>query len=254
MIRFQDLLERERAPLGTWVKLPTVESVELMGLAGFDFVVIDLEHSPMTLETAATLIAVARARGTCPLVRVPDHSPAWIQRCLDAGASGILAPHVDTLEQARAVAQAARFEPVGTRGVGSTSRAGDWGLLPLGDYLDSSADVTVMAQVESDLAVRNVPAVLAEGIVDALFVGPADLAVSLGVGAASSELTTRINQVVEECRAAGVPCGTAIGADPDRAAALTDEGFAFVMVSNDTTILGSGARALVERYQSLGAR
>jgi len=115
VIGFRDLLDREQAPLGTWVKLPTVESVELMALAGFDFVVIDLEHSPMTLESAATLIAVARGRGTCPLVRVPDHSPAWIQRCLDAGASGILAPHVDTVDQAQSVARSARFEPAGTR-------------------------------------------------------------------------------------------------------------------------------------------
>lgn len=163
MIGFRDLLDREQAPLGTWVKLPTVESVELMALAGFDFVVIDLEHSPMTLESAATLIAVARGRGTCPLVRVPDHSPAWIQRCLDAGASGILAPHVDTVDQARSVARSARFEPAGTRGVGPTSRAGDWGLRPLDDYLASGIDTTVMTQVESDLAVRNVPDVLAAG-------------------------------------------------------------------------------------------
>lgn len=254
MIGFRDLLDREQAPLGTWVKLPTVESVELMALAGFDFVVIDLEHSPMTLESAATLIAVANGRGTCPLVRVPDHSPAWIQRCLDAGASGILAPHVDTVDQARAVARSARFEPAGTRGVGPTSRAGDWGLRPLDDYLASGIDTTVMTQVESDLAVRNVPDVLAAGAVDALFVGPVDLAVSLGFGTNSSELTSRIDQVVEHCRAAGVPCGTAIGADPDRAAALTDQGFAFVMVSNDTTILGSGARALVERYRSSRVR
>jgi 4-hydroxy-2-oxoheptanedioate aldolase len=254
VIRFKDLLERERAPLGTWVKLPTVESVELMSLAGFDFVVVDLEHSPMSLETAATIIAVARGRGTCPLVRVPDHSPAWIQRCLDAGASGILAPHVDTVEQARSVAGAAHFEPRGTRGVGPTSRAGDWGLRPMGHYLAEGADVTVMTQVESDLAVRNIPDILAAGAVDALFVGPADLSVSLGVSATSPELTSRIHRVVEHCRAAGVPCGTAIGADPDRAAALTAEGFAFVMVSNDTTILGSGAAQLVERYRASCAR
>ncbi len=250
MIRFKDLLERDRPPLGTWVKLPTVESVELMGLAGFDFVVIDLEHSPMSLETAATLIAVARARGTCPLVRVPDHSQVWVQRCLDAGASGVLAPHVDTVEQAQAVARAARFEPVGSRGVGPTSRAGNWGLLPMADYLAEGNEITVMAQVESDTAVQNAAALLDSGAVDALFVGPADLSVALGVGLTDPEVTTRIQHVVQQCRAASIPCGTAIGADPDRAATLTTEGFAFVMVSNDATILGSAAAQLVERYRN----
>lgn len=249
MIAFQELLGQQRAALGTWVKLPTVESVELMALAGFDFIVLDLEHSPISLETASTLIAVARGRQICPLVRVPDHSQSWIQRCLDAGASGILAPHVDSVDEARTVARAARFEPTGTRGVGPTSRAGDWGMTPMKRYLADGSEATVIAQIESDTGVQNSQAMVAEGGVDALFVGPVDLSVSLGTTADQPEVTRRIRHVVEQCLAASLPCGTAIGADPDRAAALAEEGFSFIMVSNDATILGSGAAQLVERYQ-----
>lgn len=249
MIRFKDLLGDGRAALGTWVKVPAVESVELMALAGFDFVVIDLEHSPISLETASTLIAVARGRNLCPLVRVPDHAQSWIQRCLDAGASGILAPHVDSVEQARALARAARFEPRGTRGVGPTTRAGDWGLTAMGDYLASAADVAVIAQIESDQGVRAVPEMVKDDRLDALFVGPADLSVSLGRQAGHPDVTTRIRKVLDSCREASVPCGTAIGAEPQRAAELVAEGFSFVMVSNDATILGSGAARLVEAFR-----
>ncbi|MET7399352.1 aldolase/citrate lyase family protein [Dactylosporangium sp. NPDC005572] len=250
MLSFPRLLGNGRTAVGTWVKLPTIESVELMAVAGFDFVVLDLEHSPMSMETAATLTAVSAGRGVVPLVRVPDHSPAWIQRSLDAGASGVLVPHVDSDEQARAVAGAARFEPDGSRGVGPTSRAGNWGLTPMLDYLATGHEVAVIAQIESDAGVRSARAIAEGGRVDALFVGPADLSVSLGMPADSAEVVERIHHVVEQCKAASRPCGIAIGADPIRAAALADEGFDFVMLSNDATILGSGAAELVARFRA----
>lgn len=250
MIRFRELLDQRRGILGTWVKLPAIESVELMALAGFDFVVLDLEHSPMTLETASAAIAAAGARGVCPLVRVPDHSPSWIQRSLDAGASGVLVPHVDTREQAKAVGRAARFEPMGTRGVGPTSRAGNWGLTPAEDYLASAEHVTVIGQIESDAAVVAAGDMIGDGHIDALFVGPADLSVSLGRTADDPEVVDRMRTVARQCREASVPCGTAIGADPGRAADLLREGFSFVMVSNDATLLGSAGARLVRDFRA----
>lgn len=249
MITFAELLARDRGALGTWVKIPAVESVELMALAGMDFVVVDLEHSPLTLETASTMIAVGRGRGLCMLVRVPDHSTAWIQRCLDAGAAGVLVPHVDSSVQAAAVGRAARFEPSGTRGVGPTSRAGGWGMTSAAGYLDSAWEVAVVAQIESDAGVRAASEMATDGHVQALFVGPADLSVSLGMAADDVEVTRRIQQVADDCRTAGVPCGTAVGADPELARARVDQGFSFVMVSNDATILGAGARDLRRAFR-----
>lgn len=249
MNAFRALLERDEVPLGTWVKLPTVETVELMFLAGFDFVVIDLEHSPMSLETMSSLLAVAKARGTAVLVRVPDHAPAWTQRALDAGAAGVLVPHVDDLDQAVAVQRSARFEPRGIRGVGPTSRAGDWGLRPMSEYLAEGNETVVVAQIESERGVQSAEGMLTAGAVDALFVGPADLSVAMGVAADSDTLRQRIDTVLQASLAADVPCGIAIGADPAKAATLAADGFSFVMVSNDATILGSGAAQLVERYR-----
>jgi 4-hydroxy-2-oxoheptanedioate aldolase len=253
MLPFQSLLTKDVAALGTWVKLSSIESVELMALAGFDFVVLDLEHSPMSLETASILIAVARGRGLCPLVRIPDHSQTWVQRCLDAGASGIFAPHVDTTEEARAVARAARFEPNGTRGVGPTSRAGNWGLQKMGTYIAEGGDAAVIVQLESDLAIRNTRRIIETGKVDAIFVGPADLSVSLGVGIGDEEVTTRVQNVLDVCTELSIPCGVAVG-DPASAARLGKAGFSFVVVSNDATILGSGASQLVESFQASCAR
>jgi 4-hydroxy-2-oxoheptanedioate aldolase len=248
MRSFQEVLGGDRAALGTWIKLPAVESVELMALAGFDFIVIDLEHSPLSIETVSTLVAVAHGRGVCPLVRVPDHSPAWVSRCLDAAASGVLVPHVDSLAQARQVAASARFEPDGGRGVGPTTRAGSWGMRPLADYLTPDPAPVVIAQVESSQGLDEAVDVVAAGAVDAMFIGPADLSVALGKPVSHPDVVPRIDAIVAACQDAGTPLGTAIGADPAAAARLAGAGYSFVMVSNDATILGTGGRSLVEGF------
>jgi 4-hydroxy-2-oxoheptanedioate aldolase len=249
MRSFQQVLSGDRAALGTWVKLPAIESVELMALAGFDFVVIDLEHSPLSIETAATLIAVAHGRDLCPLVRVPDHSPSWVSRCLDAGAAGIIAPHVDSLEQAEDVVASARFETVGRRGVGPTSRAGSWGLASMADYLGPADPPFVVAQVESDQGLDSAAEVIGGSGVDAMFIGPADLSVALGKPVDHPDVAPRVDAVISACAAAKMPVGTAIGADPHAAAKLAVSGYSFVMVSNDASILGLGGRTLVEGFR-----
>lgn len=250
MTAFQQVLRPDRAALGTWVKLPAIESIELMALAGFDFVVIDLEHAPLSIETASSLITVANGRGICPLVRVPDHAPSWVSRCLDAGAAGVLVPHVDSLEQARNVVASARFEPAGRRGVGPTGRAGSWGLVPMGDYLAPDPAPVVIAQIESDQGLDAAASMITQGGVDAMFIGPADLSVALGKPVSHTAVAPRIDAILSGCNAAGIPIGTAIGADPEAAAQLAESGYSFVMVSNDASILGSGGQSLVRDFRS----
>ncbi|GAA3116141.1 aldolase/citrate lyase family protein [Nonomuraea salmonea] len=116
--------------LGTWIKLASPESVEIMAYAGFDFVVIDLEHTTLDLGAASTHIATARALGVDPLVRVPDHGLSVIQRVLDAGAAGVLVPHVDTVEQARAVVRATRFRRAATAGQAAPAERAAGGCCP----------------------------------------------------------------------------------------------------------------------------
>lgn len=228
--------------IGTFVKLPSPEVVEIAAIAGLDFVVIDLEHSPLSIETAATLVAIAQARGLGALVRIPDHGATWVQRCLDAGADGVMAPHVDSVDQARALNASAQFPPRGTRGCGPTTRAGGWGLTPMDAYL--AAEPLLLGQIETDAGVEAAEGIVAEGLVTSLFVGPADLALSLGVDATSPELASRIDRVRRTGASAGVPTGIAA---PTGAAARRriDEGFDYVVVSNDATLLGGALRNVV---------
>nr|WP_281371914.1 aldolase/citrate lyase family protein [Modestobacter versicolor] len=238
--------------MGTWVKIPATEVVELVALAGFDFVVIDLEHSPIDLESAFRLIGTALHTGVSPIVRVADLHPGLVQRVLDAGAEGVMVPHVDTPEQARAAAAAVRFPPLGTRGVGATSRAGAWGALPLAEYLRrGQEEVVLIAQVESALGVANAGEIAAVPGVDALLVGAADLSVSEGKTPSDPDVVALIASAIAQGRAAGVPVGNAGAATAAAVRAAVDTGFTFTMLSNDATLLGSAARAAVDAGRSV---
>ena len=229
---------------GTWVKLPTLETVELLGHAGFDFVVIDMEHAPLTLESAYRAIVMAQAMGMGALVRVPDRTDSHLQRLLDSGADGILVPRVTDAATCRASIDAMRFSAVGTRGLGTTSRAGRWGLDSMADYLEHGRTGVVRGvQIEDQGGLRDIDEILAVDGLTALFIGTGDLSLSSGLPASHPDNDTLIAATLDACKAAGVPCGTAVG-DAAAARAAAERGFGFVMVSNDTTIFATAVRDL----------
>jgi 2-keto-3-deoxy-L-rhamnonate aldolase RhmA len=246
------LADADRVPLGTWVKLPATESMELVALAGFDFAVIDLEHSAMNLETAFRHIGTALLTGVSPIVRVPSLEGGIAQRILDAGAEGIMLPHVDTVEQARAAVAAVRFPPLGTRGVGSTSRAGAWGAVSRDEYLRyGNEEVVLIPQLESAEAVRNAREIAAVDGVDVLLVGAADLSTSEGLAESDPAVVELIAGAVRAVHAVGKPIGNAGGASAAHVQASLETGFDFTLMSNDASLLGSAARAAVEAGRSV---
>lgn len=234
--------------LGTFVKLPAVETVELMAVAGLDLVTLDLEHSPLSIQTLATMLAVARGRGIATLVRLPSYAYEWVQRALDAGADGLLVPHVDNGDQAAAIMRSARFPPTGMRGMGPTTRAGNWGLTPVADYVAAGDRVPIIGQIESREGVEAVDAILDAGLTGVL-IGPADLSQEMGVAPSSAELEEACNTVLAACRRRGVRCGIAA---PHGAAAAerAEQGFDFFLVGNDCTLLGHAAQGVVRDFRA----
>lgn len=234
-----------RPLLGTWLKLSSIEVVEILADAGFDFIVIDLEHSPLDLSSAFRAIALAQALGMGALVRVPDHGHGNMQRVLDAGASGVLVPHVSSAADAQKIASQMLFEPLGSRGIGSTSRAGKWGMMKSSDYVNfGNNQVLRIPQIEDGLAVDNVEEILSTEGINAVFLGPADLAQSLGLPPGHAELEQAKAKVVSAAHRAGLPCGTAVGNSEAAAKAIAD-GFNFVMISNDLTMLAQSAHQMI---------
>ncbi|WP_285042484.1 aldolase/citrate lyase family protein [Plantibacter sp. LMC-P-059a] len=251
--RFRAALAADAGPaLGTWVKLPAMESMELVALAGFDFAVIDLEHSPMSMETAAQHIGVALLAGVSPIVRIPSLDGGVVQRVLDAGAEGIMLPHVDSVAQAEAAAAAVRFAPLGTRGVGSTSRAGAWGATSREEYLRfGQEEVVLIAQIESAAAARAAGAIAAVPGVDALLIGAADLSTSEGRSEADPVVVDLIARAIRDTVAAGKPIGNAGGASAASVQASVDAGYRFTLMSNDASLLGGAASAAVQAGRSV---
>ncbi len=241
--------------LGTWAKIPAMESMELIALAGFDFVVIDLEHSAMSIESAYRQIGVALFAGVSPIVRIPSLDGGVVQRILDAGAEGIMLPHVDSVGQAQAAAAAVRFPPKGTRGVGSTSRAGAWGKVSRDEYLRyGQEEVVLIAQIESAIAARDAGAIAAVEGVDALLIGAADLSTSEGKTESHPDVVALIAQAIHDTRTVGVPIGNAGGATADSVRAAVDAGYSFTMMSNDASLLGAAASAAITAGRSVTYR
>ena len=252
MVWLKDLIDRGdgRVPVGTFMKIPSVESVEIIKLAGFDFIILDFEHAPLTLADLNHMILVARALGMPPVVRVPDHGYGDVQRILDAGATGLLFPHVSDGAQCETVVRQASHPPYGTRGAGGGMRAGDWGM-PGGpsDYVrDGVAKVMRIPMIEEKEAVDNADDILSVGGVDGVFIGPGDLSMTMGLRPGDPAVQDAIEQVFKNAKARGIPVATVAG-DGAGGRRLIERGFDFVVVSNDTGMLGRAAAGIIDEIR-----
>lgn len=174
--------------LGCLLRMPAEETVEMIGVAGLDFVVIDCEHGPADLTALRSHIALAELHGLPVLVRVGSAEPALVLRALDAGAEGVIAPHIDTPEQAAELVDSAHYPPVGHRGFATYGRTGRFGTVSAADHLREAAAATlVIAMIESPRGVANTADIVAVPGLDGYFIGPADLRAASGPGDPSVE-------------------------------------------------------------------
>lgn len=237
------LADTPRALVGTWIKLPSLESVEILARSGLDFAVIDMEHAPIDLGFAYAATVVAQGLGMQVLVRVPDRSGSHLQRLLDSGVDGILVPRVSGAQEASEAVRAMTFSPDGERGNGSTSRAGQWGGVDRETYLERGEHVLRAVQLEDRGALADAAAIVALPQLNGVFLGMGDLQLSSRLSADSDELQTLVTGLLDTSRARGVPVGTAVQTAAQAAAAIR-RGFSYVMVDNDAGMLRRSAEAL----------
>lgn len=252
---FKKLLrESDRPLIGTFVKLPTLEVAEMLATAGFGFVVIDTEHALLSVRDVYTMVVGYSRMGVAPLVRVTDHGYGDAQRYLDAGAAGILVPHVENAAVANEVFPRLLFPPQGTRGMGASARAGLWGALEGGtpEYIRvGTEDVARIAMIEDPSAIDAMSEILKAPGLDGVFIGPGDLSLSQGLTINSPEIKAQVSTAISTAVAAGTPVGTVVGT-VDAIRQRLDEGCSFVMVSNDTGMMLDGAkRAFAQAREAL---
>lgn len=199
------LLARERM-LGTFLKLPTTQVVEMLGPLGYDFVVIDQEHAPLDRGITDLMILAARASNIAPLVRIAEFSAAAILSALDCGAMGIMVPHVNSVEKAEAVAQSCRYAG-GTRGFAGLTRASTWGSVAGAQHMKAQdRQVACIVMIEDQDAIEHAEAIARVDGVDALFIGRGDLTASFGNDPdAGSKVAEISRKVAAAAREAGVP-------------------------------------------------
>lgn len=233
----------------TFSMLPTPAVAEIVAVAGFDMVILDLEHSAHTLQTLEASILAATARGIKTVIRVADGRPSSIQTALDLGPHGVIIPQVSSPEEAAAIVSAARFPPVGTRGVNPWVRAGSFGLDP--DYLvTANADTAVMVMLEGREAIERAGSIMAVPGLDAVFLGPVDLAASLGHPGQTDHpaVLAAMRGIIDMAESQSVAVA-AFAPDVDRARSLVKLGVRLVACGEDTQILAVAYRNLVDRFQ-----
>lgn len=239
-----------RTLFGTWVKLSTFETVQMLAQAGFDFVVIDAEHSPLSLETIYNLTAFAQSLGMSVLVRIPDQATNDIQRLLDIGVDGLLVPRVRNKAEAKNSIDKMIFSPKGTRGLGITSRAGLWGQKTLDEYVQyGNEEILRCIQLEDKEVLENMDEVLDVEGVNAAFIGMGDLTMTTGLPPTDAGLQALNDKLIAACKARNIPCGAA-ARDAQTALKAAERGFAFVMVSNDATMFGQVSNNIIKQIRA----
>ena len=243
--RFLAAIRAGKPQLGIWISLSSPFAAEVMAGAGFDWALIDLEHSPNDLTSVMGQLQVFASYSTTALVRPEWNDAVLVKRLLDIGAPGLLFPMVQTVEEAQNAVAATRYPPRGIRGVSGSTRANKFGRVS--DYFTKVGDETaILLQVETRTAVALAAEIGAVEGVDGIFFGPSDIAADMGLlgQPMHEDVWDLILPAAQKLIAAGIPVGTLV-VDAAFARQLLDQGFTVVACGVDTTILARGADALL---------
>lgn len=242
---FKRKLHRRELTVGSWLTFADEAPAEIMARAGFEWLVLDMEHAPLGVSEAARLIRVIDLAGLPALCRVPANDPVVAKQVLDAGAAGIMVPRVESAADARRAVEAAYYPPIGTRGVG-LARAQDYGSGLEAYRARMEESLVVIAMLESRQGVEEAAAIAATPGIDGLFIGPYDLSASLGhMGELDHpEGRAAAQQVQEAARAAGIACGLHV-VHPSASAVqrAVQDGYTFLALGVDMIFLDEAARA-----------
>jgi 4-hydroxy-2-oxoheptanedioate aldolase len=240
---------------GIFSKASDPAFVEAAGHAGLDFIIIDLEHAPNSVETAQNLIRGAQIAGILPIVRVKEDRLSVIGEVLDVGAAGVQAPQIVDAASAAAVVERAKFAPAGARGVCRFVRAADYSSLERDRYFRESNEALVIAQLEGTAALRNVESILAVPGIDVIFIGPYDLSQSLGVTGQVGHplLLEKMAYLVELCSRKGMAVGTFVDT-LESAEKWIAAGVRYVSYSVDVGIFTDACRHLTGSLAQIAGR
>jgi len=246
---FKRAIAEGQLQIGLWSSLANNIAAEAVADSGFDWILLDTEHSPNEVPGLLSQLQALQTGTATPIVRPAWNDAVLFKRILDIGTQTLLVPYVQNAEEASRAVAATRYPPVGIRGVTGSGRASRYGRVK--DYLKTAdSEICLLAQVETGPALDELEAIAAVDGVDGVFIGPSDLAASLGhIGAPGhADVQAAIKDAIGRLKAVGKPAGI-LTANQDEAQRYIDWGFTFVAVGIDVLLLRNGADALVKTFR-----
>jgi len=239
------------ATVGTFLNLGSSVTAEICAMAGYDWLLIDLEHGSGTAADLVGQLQAISGTGATPLVRVELNARTSVSRVLDPGAGGIMFPRIETAAETRQAISYMRYPPDGVRGVAAQNRAGRFGTVPIGELGMLDDDLVGIVQVETLGSLDEIDAIAAIDGVDVLFVGPGDLSYALGVPGRTDDASYRdaLGRVVGAARAHGCAAGVLVRDLADAARHL-ELGFRFIGIGSDSSLVMSGAAGTVNAFRA----
>jgi 2-dehydro-3-deoxyglucarate aldolase/4-hydroxy-2-oxoheptanedioate aldolase len=245
------IAEHGGIPIGTWLMSAAGSTAEALGCAGFDFLVVDMEHVPIDVPQAIDILRAIAGTPAQPVVRIAWNDAVIVKRVMDAGAQTLMFPFVQGPDEARRAVAATRYPPEGTRGVAAMHRASRFGNVT--GYLGkANAEACVIIQIETPAALERVAEIAAVPGVDSLFLGPGDLSASMGhLGdIAHADVQQQIARAAAECRRLGKPIGI-VGPTPQMVARFVEYGYSWVAVGSDMAMLLTLARDYLAQLRTV---
>lgn len=245
---FRSRLIAHEQMLGTFIKTPTTHATEMLGLIGFDFVVFDQEHAPLSSSNLDMMILAARASNIAGIVRVPSARADAILTVLDCGAAGVLVPHVADVETARAVVAACRYTS-GKRGFANTTRAGAFGGTSFDEHKrQQDGEIAVVAMIEDVDALDHIDEIVRVEGLDAIFIGRGDLTAAIGAPSMSSKETMKIvDPIMQAARKVGLPI-IMLCADREDAENMARRGASCFLTQSDHGFMRTAAIAALKEF------
>ena len=243
---------KEESVLGIFMKSGDPAFVEAVGYAGIDFVILDMEHGPASIESMQNNIRAAEISGTLPIIRIDELTEHTISKALDIGALGIQVPQITSAEQVREVVKAAKFYPQGERGVCRFVRAANYSAMPKTRYFTEANDNIIIIQLEGREAIENIDSILEVEGIDIIFIGPYDLSQSLGVpGDTTNPVVIKsMTEIVNKAKANNIYVGTFT--DSFETMKLWKEaGVNYVSYSVDVGIFYESCSSLASQFKSI---
>lgn len=242
----KEKLKRGEPALGAWLSLPSVPSARIMARLGFDWLVVDMEHTAHNAVLMADMVATIADAGTsAPIVRVPTNSVEWYKWALDAGAWGIVVPMVNTREEAQRAVELAKYPPAGSRSIGGAFGPYGFGITDWPSYSQMANDsILVAVQIESAQALQNLDEILSVPGIDVAFVGPNDLHAQLGLPASSDGAEPEFMDALEKIKSAARKYGVATGifsSNGETSAERIRQGFQMISVTTDLSSMIASA-------------